>query len=104
MDSIFITDEVTIYRSTSSTSGLGGETVKSFTTHLTVLGSFQNASGDWSLANDQEAFRKTKRFFCDVVDVLDGDKIRYGSVDYEVTNVSNIWGHHLEIDMQRIST
>ena len=104
MDSRYKTETVTVYRSTSSTSGLGGETLNSFTAHLTVLGSFQNASGDWSMANDQEAFRKTKKFFCDVVDVLDGDRIRYGGVDYEVTNVSNIWNHHLEIDMQRRST
>jgi hypothetical protein len=104
MDSIFFTDSVTIYRSTSSTSGLGGESVKTFTTHLTVSGSFQNASGDWSNKNDQEAFRKDKRFFCNVVDVLEGDKIRYNSVDYEVTNVSNMWGHHLEVDLQRRST
>ena len=104
MESRYKTEWVTIYRSTSSTSGLGGEVISSFTTHLTVLGSFQNATGDWSNINDQEAFRKTKTFYCDVVDLLDGDRIRYGGVDYEVINVSNMWGHHLEVEMQRRTT
>lgn len=104
MDSVFKTDMVIFYRSSSSTSGSGGETIHSFTTHLTVLGSFQNVSGVWSNVNDQEAFRKTKVFYCDVVDVLEGDRIRYGGVDYEVTNVSNMWDHHLEIELQRRST
>ena len=99
----YYTDEVTSYRYTV-TVGSGGEKVKSWTTSVTVIGSFQNVSGDWNVVNDQEAFRKRKKFYCPVVDIIDKDYIYYGNKTYDILDVQNIWNHHLEIELESRST
>jgi len=103
LNSRYLTDSITVYRSTQ-TRGAGGEIIKTWSSYIDAIGSFQNASGIESIINNQNAFRKTKKFFCDIVDILETDRIIYDGKTYEILNVSNVWGHHLEIDMQIRST
>lgn len=103
MNSKFFSDTIIVYRSTS-TRGAGGEIIKTWSSYIDVVGSFQNASGIQSLINNQNAFRKTKNFYCNIVDILDTDRIVYGSKTYEITNVSNVTDHHMEIQMAIRST
>ncbi len=104
MDSRYLTETITVFRSTSSTRGVGGQIIKTWSSYIDVMGSFQNASGIESIINNQNAFRKTKKFYCNIVDILDTDQIVYDGKYYQINNVSNIWDHHLEIDMQIRST
>jgi hypothetical protein len=103
VNSRYFNDSVIVYRS-SSTRGSGGEIIKTYSTYLDVVGSFQNGSGQMGIINNQFAFRKTKRFFCNIVDILDTDRIIYSGKTYEIVNVANVAGHHLEIDLQARST
>jgi hypothetical protein len=99
----FFTDDVIVYRSTIA-KGVGGEIVETYSTYITIRGSFQNASGNWNESNEIEAYRKTKTFFCDIMDITDRDYLYYGGKTFEIVNVSNIAGHHLEINLQSRST
>jgi hypothetical protein len=105
MHSDYFNDTIIVLRySTNSTKGIGGEIVRTYTTYIKVNGSFQNISGGWSQVKNIDAFRKTKKFFCNCVDIIDTDRIQYQDKIYEINNVSNIMNHHLEIDLQIRST
>jgi hypothetical protein len=103
MVSRYKTDSVVVYRSTT-TIGAGGEKIKTYSTHLDIIGSFQNLSGSKSAINNIDAYRKNKIFFCDIADIIETDRIYYDSKFYNIIDAPKIWGHHMEILMEIKST
>lgn len=104
MVSRFYNDTVTLLK-LAETTDTGGEILKTYSTYCDIIGSFQTNSGQWSENNDILAYRKTKTFYCDVsYQINDYDMIRYNSIDYEIIDVANQFGHHLEVSLQKRST
>ena len=98
MVSYFYNDSVTVLRSFSSmsTRGIGGQLIQTWSTYIDVVGSFQKVNANWSIIQNIQDYRKNKMFYCDIVDIVDTDQIRYNGKDYFIVTVDPVV-NHLEI-------
>lgn len=104
MVSRLFVDTVTVLRSTSNTTGTGGELLPIYTTYIDVVGSFQSISGQsWQIVNQIESFKKMKNFYCGLEDIVDNDRIRKDGIDYNILDVSR-YDDHINVVLESRST
>jgi len=96
----------TVYRKAVTQDAAGGVT-ETYSTHLTVDGRMRPLTGSLRLSADKDTYFGDHRFYCDVVDILEGDQLaNSGSTGtvYDVKNVSNMmhFDKFLQIDCELI--
>lgn len=100
MVSIFYDQTVTLFKR-SSTIGLAGEIVNSYTSTADITGSFQNLSGRWVIDNGMQVHIKNPMFFCDPsTQIEEEDIIQYNGKNYYIENLGNAFDDHYECTLR----
>ena len=100
---MFLNEEYSIERYSTYSRGAGGERIETWSTHLDLLVSFQERTGDKSILDtSQDGFRKTFRMYVESsTDIINSDRIvdtNTTTLIYEILTINDQFGHHLEID------
>ena len=69
------------------------------------LGRHDPLDGEMVFNNGRKEWHRVDDFFCEsFVPVEDGDRLKFGDVEYDVHSVVNVHdiGHHLELKIERI--
>lgn len=97
----YFTEKYSIERYSTWTRGEAGQRIQTWSTHIDVLGSFQQRTGNKAINTSEQDFMRTFILYTEVADIVDSDRIvdvaTTGRI-YEILTVKNLAGHHLEID------
>lgn len=84
----------------------GGVFSPVFTDYLNITGRLRPLTGNEILANERIGLKTSHRFYCDVISVIETDRIydSSSSKSYDIKFIKNPMGmnHHLEIDCELI--
>lgn len=104
MKSYFFTDTITVFRSTSETRGNGGEIIKTWSSYIDVIGSFQYQTGNRQDNNNIETYVNNISFYSEIVDITEKDYIKYDGKTFDIVDIIKPFNHHMEISLQFRST
>lgn len=79
-----------------------GEEIRTWVLSTTIFGRKQNRSGTKSIINNIEKIRSNDRFYCNVCDITENDRLLIDGDYYNILNVNNLRGKHLQIDIEKI--
>jgi hypothetical protein len=95
-----------IYRKTDSRDAAGG-LVETYSTHAQVEGRMRPrdlAGIGLSVLAGKVTYIATHRFYCEPIDILEGDRLVKGSDTYDVKHVGNVmtFDRHYQVDCELI--
>lgn len=101
IESYYVSGIVIQRQGTVTRSALNAK-IAAFATHLTVAGRIRPLSGREQANSMRENVFSTHRLYTAVADILEGDRVVYGGVTYEINFVFDPmnFGQFLQIDMK----
>lgn len=87
IENYYDTDGV-IQRKTSTKNGIGGQT-ESWVNHLTLKGRLRLLNGDKKVSGNKKTIDATHRWYCDVVDILETDRLIVKGKTYLIKFIDN---------------
>jgi len=100
--SVFYTETFDVYRATDTLDANTREINQSFVSNSTNNPGFIYTKESFQFTDDVGRLVGIRRLICDIsVDVQEDDEVLHDGNKYAVTKVYNVFGHHLEVTLER---